>query len=79
MMSAPAVSSPVAVAEQARGDRIPVGPVVDQDTPERVAGRGDAIQDVEPILYPREPTSIATTRTRTTTPRTTKRRFEVLN
>ena len=40
----------------------------------------DAIQDGQPVPnYPREPTRITTTRRRTTSPRTTKRRFEVLN
>jgi hypothetical protein len=37
MMSAH--SSPVAVAEQARGDRVTIGLVVDQDSAEIVAGR----------------------------------------
>jgi hypothetical protein len=38
MMSAPVIASPVAVAEQLRGDRVTVGLVVDQNAAEDVAG-----------------------------------------
>jgi hypothetical protein len=39
MMSAQSSHSPIAEAHQLRGDRVPVGLVVNQDAAERIAGR----------------------------------------